>query len=44
MKRQRKDPEQALLHEDILAGVLRRLAPRSLAASRCVCNVSKTLT
>ncbi|RLN17810.1 hypothetical protein C2845_PM02G03010 [Panicum miliaceum] len=28
----------ALLPEDVLAGVLRRLAPRGLATSRCVCK------
>jgi len=26
------------LPDDVLAGVLRRLAPRGLAASRCVCK------
>jgi hypothetical protein len=37
MKRQRKSHLQ-MLPEDLLADVLRRLPPRSLAVSRCVCK------
>ncbi|OEL30624.1 hypothetical protein BAE44_0008356 [Dichanthelium oligosanthes] len=33
-----EDPPPALLPDDVLADVLARLAPRSLAVSRCVCR------
>ncbi|KAF0910000.1 hypothetical protein E2562_001250 [Oryza meyeriana var. granulata] len=33
----------AALHEDVLADVLRRLEPRPLAASRCVCKAWRAL-
>jgi len=32
------DPPPPPLPDDVLAGILRRLAPRGLAASRCVCR------